>query len=264
MVPVIVLTVTGVLMALAIGIIVKYFGAKPDPRAEAIGPLMPGANCGGCGFAGCNDYMNALLCGKAKPGHCPSMSAENVKKLAAILGEEADEVEPMMAVVLCSGDDGVATKNAMYNGVNDCRNALLVAGASKSCSYGCLGMGTCARACPHGAIEITEKRLAKVHPELCVGCGKCISACPRGIVKLVPRSLEVAVFCSSPLAGKIKMKQCKAACIGCHKCGKAAQPGQMNFNGFLASVNLENPPDAETAEKAACPTHCFRKIDPAN
>ena len=260
MIPVLVLTVTGVLMAFAIGIIAKYFGAKPNPLAEAIAPLMPGANCGGCGYAGCSDYMNAMLNGKAKPGHCPSMSAESVKKISAMLGEAADEVEPRIAVVLCSGDESVAARNAMYNGVNDCRNALLVAGASKSCTFGCLGMGTCARACPHGAIEITERRLAKVHSELCVGCGKCVAACPRGIIKLVPRKLEVQVFCSSPLAGKIKLKQCKAACIGCRKCEKAAQPGQMEFNGFLASVNTENPPTAEVAEKAGCPTRCFRKI----
>ncbi len=260
MIPVIVLTVTGVLMALAIGIIVKLFGTTPDPRAEQISALMPGANCGGCGFAGCGDYVNAMVSGKAKPGMCPAMTNEILQKVACILGDSAEAREPMVAVVLCGGDDTLATKSAMYNGVNDCRNAIIISNASKACTYGCLGMGTCARACPFGAIEITEHNIAKVHADLCRGCGKCIDACPRGIIKLVPRSVKVQVYCSSPLAGKIKMKQCKAACIGCRKCGKVTEQGQITFNGFLASVNTENPPSEDAPEKAGCPTHCFRKI----
>lgn len=260
MISVIVLTVTGILMALAIGIIVKYFGTTPDPRAEQLAPLMPGANCGGCGFAGCNDYVQAMIEGRAKPGLCPSMTKENIQKAAKILGEEATEREPMVAVVLCSGDDTLATKRAMYNGVNDCRNAVIISGASKSCQYGCLGMGTCARACPFGAIEITEHHLAKVHADVCVGCGKCVAACPRNVIKLVPRSVKAQVFCNSPATGKIKLPQCKASCIGCHKCEKAAEAGQITFNGFLATVNTANPPTLETVEKANCPTHCFREI----
>ena len=154
MIDVVMLTVVGVLMALAIGLVVKYFGAKADPLAEKLGELMPGANCGGCGFAGCGDYANAMATGKAKPGNCPSMSDDTLKKICELLGVQAEKGEPKVAVVCCSGDDHHTTRVAFYNGVNDCLNAMMVAGGAKGCTYGCLGLGSCARACPFGAIEI--------------------------------------------------------------------------------------------------------------
>ena len=171
MIDIVMLTVVGVLMALAIGLVAKFFGAKTDPLAEKLGELMPGANCGGCGFAGCADYANAMATGKAKPGSCPSMSAETFKQVCDLLGVQAEMSDPKVAVVCCSGDDHHATRVALYNGVNDCLNAMMVAGGAKGCTYGCLGLGSCARACPFGAIEILPTHVAKIHPNLCKGCG---------------------------------------------------------------------------------------------
>ena len=119
MIDVVILTVVGVLMALAIGLVVKYFGVKGSPLAEQLGDLMPGANCGGCGFAGCADYANAMAAGKAKPGSCPSMSEESFKKVCELLGVKGEMGEPKVAVVCCSGDDHHAHRLALYNGVND-------------------------------------------------------------------------------------------------------------------------------------------------
>jgi len=257
MTAVIILSVTGIALALAIGLVVKFFGVEQDPRVEQIGELMPGANCGGCGFAGCGDYVQAMVAGKAKPGLCPSMTKDAIAEASKILGVDAETAMPKVAVVCCSGDDDHASRMAFYNGVNDCQNATLVAGGGKGCVYGCLGLGACARACPFGAIEISPKHIAIVHPSLCKGCGKCASACPRHIIKLVPRTAKIHVFCSSPESGKIKKPFCSAACIGCRKCAKTAEEGQISINGFLASVNYGNPPAEAVAD--ACPTHCLRK-----
>ena len=162
-----------------------------------------------------------------------------------------------MALVACSGDDSHAVRKAFYNGILDCRNASFVAGGGKGCLYGCLGMGSCARACPFGAIEITEAHIAVVHPELCTGCGTCVATCPRHIIKLVPRTSQIHVFCSSPEIGKNKFPICSGACIGCRKCERNAGEGQMCIEGFLARVNYENPPAAALAD--VCPTKALRR-----
>jgi len=266
MVAVIVLVATGLVLGLIIGAVVKFFGQESDPRLEQVEGLLPGANCGACGFAGCGDFARALLGGETDPATCPSSSAENVAKICALLGITAGERHEKVAVVCCAGDNDRAARAAQYNGVNDCKDAMLVAGGAKGCQYGCLGLGTCARACPFGAIEITDAGLAVVHPDLCTGCGKCVSACPRNIIKLVPASVPVHVLCSSPEKGAAKRKACEVACIGCRKCVKAAEEGQMIMDGFLARVNVEDPPPVEIC--SVCPTHCLqpalnRQVDAA-
>ena len=162
----------------------------------------------------------------------------------------------MTAIVFCGGNNTDARKAVGYNGVKDCKSAMLVAGGDKGCAYGCLGFASCARACPFNAIEMKDG-LAIVHPDICVGCGKCVATCPRKLIKLVPQKAPVHVFCSSPEKGPVKRKVCKVACIGCRKCVKAAED-QMKIEGFLAGVNYDNPPGLEIVEKAQCPTGCLR------
>jgi ferredoxin len=163
----------------------------------------------------------------------------------------------MVAVVLCGGNNSSSRRAVNYNGIKDCKAAALVAGGDKACSFGCLGFATCARVCPFNAIEMKDG-LAVVHPELCVGCGKCVAACPRNIIKMVPSSAEVHVYCSSPEKGAAKKKVCDVPCIGCRKCVKVAEEGQMVINGFLVSVNYENSPPKDIVEAAGCPTKCLR------
>lgn len=250
-----ILMAAGLLVGLAIAITVHFFGVKSDKLVDDILELLPGANCGGCGYAGCAGYAKAMARGSAKPGACPSQPAENRDKICALLGVEAVAKETKMAVVCCSGGDDKATRNAFYNGVNNCRDAVQVASGSKSCAFGCLGLGACARVCPFGAIEINECNLAVVHPELCIGCGKCVNTCPKKLIRLVPRSAKIMVRCSNPNKGAVKMKVCKAACIGCSKCVKA-DPEHMQMNGTLACINFGNPPDQELAK--VCPTKALR------
>ena len=250
-----ILLIIGLLIALAIGLVVRFFAVETDPKLEQVNALMPGSNCGACGYAGCAGYAAALAGGEAQPGACPSMSSASLQALCELLGVGEVKRERRVAVVFCSGDDHNATRQAFYNGVNNCRDALLVAAGAKSCTYGCLGLGACAKACPYGAIEI-RNHLAVVHPDLCRACGKCVLACPKKLIRLVPASAPIHVFCSSPERGSFKRSACKAACIGCRKCVKAAEENQMRMNGFLAVINYGNPPAAEVAE--VCPTGALR------
>ena len=245
------------ILGIVIGLIAKIFAVETDPRIEETEELLPGANCGGCGFAGCADFAKAVVAGDAKPEQCPVCSPENIADIAQLLGLDAGGSEKFVAIVFCGGNNSDAKKAVNYNGITDCKSASLVAGGNKGCAYGCLGFASCARACPFGAIEMKDG-LAIVHPDLCVGCGKCVETCPRNLIKLVPEKAEVHVFCSSPEKGPVKKKVCSVACIGCRKCVKAAEEGQMKINGFLIEVNYDNPPGTDIIETAKCPTGCLR------
>lgn len=248
--------IVALVLGVVIGVMAKLFAVDTDPKVEMVADLLPGANCGGCGFAGCNDFAKALAAGDAAPDDCPVCSDGIRADIAKCLGLAAEAKEKQVAVVLCAGDDSVAKKSAPYNGVNDCRSANLIAGGPKDCKYGCLGLGTCVRACPFGAIML-KNGLAVVDPQLCVGCGKCVATCPRGIIVMAPASAKAHVFCNSPEKAPVKKKACSVSCVGCRKCVKAAEDGQMEMDGFLARVNYENPPAKETIEAAKCPTNAY-------
>ena len=245
---VIIMAGVGLVLGIVIGIFAKLFRVETDPRIDLVVELLPGANCGGCGMAGCSDS------GKAAPSKCPVSSSEQVSAIAKALGIEAGEAFKQKAVVVCGGDREQTLRLAGYNGVADCVSASLVAGGPKGCAYGCLGMGSCARKCPFGAIEMING-LAVVHKELCVGCGSCVAVCPRNVIKLVPADAEVHVYCNSPLKAPAKRQVCKVACIGCRKCAKAA-PEKFVIEGFKAAVNYAHAPlpTQEDVQAAGCPT----------
>ncbi len=244
----------GLVLGLLIGIAAKVFKVETDPNIELVANLLPGANCGGCGKAGCADFAKAVVAGELSPNQCPVSSQEIVSSISQVLGVEIGNSAKKVAVVLCGGDVNQTKNPTLYNGVSDCRSAMLIAGGNKSCAYGCLGMSSCARACPFGAIEVING-LAIVHQELCVGCGKCVATCPRNLIKLVPAEHKIHIFCSNPEKGIEKRKYCKVACIGCKKCSKST-PDNFVADTFKVSVNYENS-DIITEEKVAeikCPT----------
>lgn len=245
----------GLVLGVVIALAAILFAVVTDPRISQVEEALPGANCGGCGYAGCADFARAVVAGESEPAKCPSCPSTALAAIAGILGIAVGERVAKVAVVKCGGGNSAA-RHPEYNGVSDCRSANLVAGGPKACDYGCLGLATCARACPFGAIEITSDGLAVVHPDLCVGCGKCVSVCPRNLIVLVPESAPVHVFCNSPVKGAAKRTVCKVSCIGCRKCVKTAGEGQMLIDGFLARVNYESPPPADIA--TCCPTGCLR------
>ncbi len=251
----------GLLLGVVIGWFAKLFRVETDARVELVTELLPGANCGGCGKAGCSDFAKSVVAGENPPSKCPVSSAEQISAIARALGIDAGSSFPMKAVVCCGGDMEQTLRLANYNGVVDCVSASLVSGGPKGCSYGCLGMGTCAHKCPFGAIEMINN-LAVVHPELCVGCGNCVAACPRGVIKLVPAAAPAHVYCNSPQKGVQKKQVCKVPCIGCRKCARAF-PDQFTVTGFKAEVNYAggNFPTAENVQAVGCPTGCLLSVE---
>lgn len=249
----------GLASAVALALADKYLSVPEDPRIGQVQELLPGANCGGCGFAGCADYARSIVENNTPCNLCPPGGSECAEAIANFLGRAAAAVEKRVAVVLCCGDDAQASRCADYNGIGDCAAAHATAGGDKGCTYGCLGYGSCARVCPVNAIVIADG-IAKVDKELCIACGKCVAVCPRKLIKLVPAANTIHVLCSSKAKGPAVKKVCATGCIGCRICTKLAD-GAINMEGFLAVVDYALPlTNEETIAK--CPAHCIRKDAP--
>jgi electron transport complex protein RnfB len=240
------------LAAFGLAIAARVFAVPHDPKAEAIEEALPGANCGACALPGCSELARRIAEGKADVDACPVGGESVAQAIAAIMGIEFEGgADREVALVLCKGSDQVAAKRFFYNGVYDCNSAALVFGGDKACTYGCLGMGTCAGVCPFGAIEMLPGGLAKVDPGKCTGCTKCVDSCPRGIIRMVPASRNLHILCSSHDKGGAARKYCKVACIGCMKCVKAAPEGAIAMDNFLAVIDYGFEIPAEVA--AECP-----------
>lgn len=252
------LAALGLLAGLGLGLAARVFEVKIDPRVEEIDAALPQFNCGACGYAGCADYAKAVVGGE-DPALCAPGGPNVSARVAAIMGEEVTEKEKLVAFVMCGGSDSLAKKKFIYNGVSDCISANLVAGGDKACSYGCLGLGTCAHVCPVDAI-VVEDGLARVLPELCIACRKCVEACPKNIIKMVPAARAVHVVCSSKDKGPVVRKVCKVGCIGCRRCTKAVDNEQIVMDGMLAVVDYKKP--LLTPEPAeVCPTNAIQVVE---
>lgn len=262
LISVLIVAVTGLLLGGIIGLVAKYFPIETDPRQEEILKLLPGANCGGCGYAGCADFAEAVVQHEADPDRCRVSSAKTLSAICAILGQDAGEQQRKVAVVLCHGDADKALHIGQYNGIMDCSSAALVPGnAGKACHFGCLGYGSCAKACAFGAIEI-RNRIAVVHSELCTGCGKCTQICPRNLIRLVPADVRVHVYCNSLEKPANRRKLCKVSCLACRKCIRTDERTMLIQQG-LVRVNYNNPPAPEFVEKVGCPTGALM-VDPVS
>lgn len=239
----------------ALAVAAKYLGVHEDPRIEKLTELLPGVNCGGCGFAGCAAYA-AAIAGGAPTNLCAPGGPETVAKLAAFMGVAATAAVRRVAVVLCGGGDSETVKRFAYDGLTDCAAAAAVGGGEKGCGYGCLGYGACVRACPVNAIDLIDG-VAVVRAADCIGCGKCVATCPRALIKLVPAERTIHVLCSSRDKGPVVRKLCGVGCIACRICTKLAD-GAINMDGFLAVVDYTKPLiNPEVVAK--CPAKCIRQ-----
>lgn len=231
--------VIGIFIGLFLGIAGLKFKVEVDPREEAVLAALPGNNCGGCGYPGCSGLAAAIAKGEAPVNACPVGGEPVGKKVAEIMGVEAENAEPMVAYVHCQGTCDKARSDYEYHGVEDCRMlAFVPGGGPKSCNSGCLGYGTCVKECPFDAIHIVNG-VAVVDKEACKACGRCVAACPKNLITLVPKKAQIAVACSSTDKGPVAMKVCDVACIGCGICVKNCPNQAIRVENFHAIIDYE-------------------------
>lgn len=254
----------GAVFGLALAFAARRFAVKTDPRVEAVRDVLPGANCGACGFAGCQGYAEAVVSDpNLSPGLCAPGKADVAALVAKITGKVAPEIVPMVATVFCRGGECKATRRFVYQGVKDCRAAILVSGGDKTCQYGCLGYGTCSMACPFGAITMSKDNLPVVDQEKCTACGVCVSACPKSIIALTPTAKKVHILCSSHDKGPAVKKACEIGCIACSLCVKGCPEKAISMENFLAKIDYAKCQNCETCV-LLCPQHTIEdRIDPS-
>lgn len=229
---------------------------KEDPRFPLLRECLPGANCGACGYAGCDGYAKALAAGSEKRTNlCVPGGGGCAAAVAGVLGVEAGSVEKRVAVVHCGGDCTKTQARMDYQGVQSCAAAKLVFGGAGACAFGCLGNGDCASVCPQHAVCV-EKGVAVVDRDACVGCGLCERVCPQGVIGVFPAKQKVYDRCSNPNRGKAVMDVCKAGCIGCTKCSKVCPEGAITMDHCLAQVDPSKCTGCGTCVEN-CPVHCL-------
>ena len=229
---------TGLLIGFLLGVAGKKFEVKTDERIEAVREALPGNNCGGCGYPGCDSVAEAIVKGEAPVTACPVGGAGTAREIGKIMGKEAAETVRMTAFVRCGGSCGKARKSYEYTGVEDCAMMTYVPGGGpKSCAYGCLGYGSCVKACQFDAVHIVDG-IAEVDREKCKACGACVKACPRGLIEMIPcESRAYHVKCISRDKGKAVMENCDVGCIGCRKCEKNCPAGAIKVENQVAGID---------------------------
>lgn len=210
----------GILFGLVLGLADKKFSVEADERVSAVRAAVAGANCGACGYAGCDAYAEAVVRGEAKANACTPGGAKSVKAIAAIMGVDAEAMEPMVARVRCQGTCARVTPRYDYSGVPSCRAVSGISGGPNACEFGCVGFGECLSVCAFGAIKMVDG-IAVIDDDLCTGCGMCVDVCPRSIIQMLPKDQTVVVMCRNEATGKRALLQCKTACVACKRCEKA-------------------------------------------
>jgi len=265
---VIVLGAIGLIAALVLFAASKKFAVYEDPRIAQVSELLPGANCGGCGFAGCGGMADALVKG-ADAGsldglNCPVGGADVMGQVADLLGMAIANGEPKVAVVRCNGTCENRPKVAVYAGLRTCAAMHACGAGETACGYGCLGCGDCVEACQFDAIHINvETGIAEVDEEKCVACGACVKACPRNIIELRkkgPKGRRVFVSCVNKDKGAVSMKACKVSCIGCSKCEKECAFGAITVGNNCSYIDPEKCRLCRKCEKV-CPTHAIIAVN---
>jgi Na+-translocating ferredoxin:NAD+ oxidoreductase RNF subunit RnfB len=259
----IVLAGLGIVFGVALAIVAARFVVKTDPKVEKVRDVLPGANCGACGFAGCMGYAEAVV---GNPDVAVNLCAPGksavAEKVAEITGKKAEKVEPKIARVFCQGGSSLSQRKFIYTGVMDCTAAVLAAGGDKSCEYGCLGYATCMRACPFDAITMSADNLPIISKEKCTACGKCVAACPKQVIELALESKAVVISCHSKDKGADTKKKCQVGCIACGICVRTCPVDAIKIDNNMARIDHGKCIVCGLCIKK-CPTNAIRDYIPA-
>lgn len=227
----------GLALGLGLGFAGKKFAVEIDERQEQIQAVLPGANCGGCGYPGCGGLATAIVKGEAKTNSCPVGGSEVAKKIADILGVTTEKVEIKTSYVKCNGNYNNAKLKYEYSGLKDCRAAASTpGGGDKGCTFGCLGLGTCISVCKFGALSIVNG-IAVVNKEKCTACSACVNICPKNLIELVPINSSVRIQCNSKDKGKDTKDNCTVGCIGCKRCEKVCKNDAIHVIENIAKID---------------------------
>jgi electron transport complex protein RnfB len=222
--------VFGVLCGIGLAYAARRFAIKVDPRIEAVRACLPGANCGACGFAGCESYAEAVVCDpNVGPNKCAPGKQSVAEKVAEITGKAAAETAEVISVLRCSRNEGEVKKKHSYVGFDTCQAASIAFGGPYECNFACIGYGDCEAACPFHAIHMKDN-MPVIDPEACTGCGVCVATCPKGVLQLIPKDAICYVPCSSHDSGKAVTSVCKVGCIHCMACTKKAKESVSMVN----------------------------------
>ncbi len=249
-----VMAALGALLAGILAVANRRLYVYEDPRIDQVEDLLPRANCGACGVAGCRPFAEALVEGRAEPSQCTVNAPELNQQIAELLGVSVGSQERLIARLACAGGTHVAATRARYEGLKSCRAAALVAGGGKGCIWGCLGLGDCEAACSFGAIALNRYGLPIVDADLCTGCGDCVEACPKDLFSLHPRSHRLWIACSNRDPQDEAEANCEVVCTACGRCAADAPEGLIRIESNLAVIDYSKNDLASPVAIERCPT----------
>lgn len=252
-------------LALLFGVMIAFASKTlwvwEDPRIDTVTSMLPGNNCGACGQAGCRAFAESVIAGAIQPAQCSVMDGTGVTALAAFLGVDAGTANKRVARLLCGGGSDLSIRVAEYRGVQTCAAAAAVAGGGKGCSWACLGLADCERACTFDAIVMNSRDLPVVSPAMCTACGDCVEACPKGLFTLMPIEQKLIVQCRSLLEGAAADALCAAACNACGRCVMDAAPGLIQMRHGLAVIDYTKNALADPSATRRCPTRAIAWVE---
>lgn len=253
-----VVSAIGLLIGLFLGLASSKLEVPVDEKEAMVRELLPGVNCGGCGYAGCDACAKAIAIGEAPANACPVASHEIHVEIAKVIGGSVEATEKQVAYVNCVGTCDKTKINSTYYGPKDCKLAAGIGGnGSKGCGYGCMGFGSCVKVCAFDAIHIVDG-VALVDKEKCTSCGMCVAECPIKIIELVPQKARTLVACSSHDKGKDVKTVCSIGCIGCKLCEKACEYDAIHVKDNLAKIDYSKCTNCGACVKV-CPVKVIQQ-----
>ncbi len=234
--PIIIVGIIGLIAGVGLSLASKFMAVPVDEKQEKLRECLPGANCGACGFSGCDGYAEALAKGESTPDKCAPGGSDTAEKLGEILGISVEVGEPMIAFIACNGRPDNVGEKYTYDGMESCTAANIMHKGPLTCEFGCLGFGDCAKVCPFGAITVENGRPV-ICADKCVACGACVKACPKSLISLIPKNAPAKVACSNKQRGAAVVKACKVSCIACGMCEKNCEQGAIKVVNNCAVID---------------------------